>query len=104
MPAHMADADGAPIATIYDILPANIPPFGMCNTEKNPTVLAATTSAQGVHTPAPCLPNVVGPWSPGSQKTSVGGLKVLTKDSTCKCVWLGEISITKEGALKSEVG
>jgi hypothetical protein len=103
-PAHMADANGQPIATIYDIRPDNIPTFGMCNTEVNPTVLAATTAAQGVHTPAPCLPNVVGPWSPGSQKTSVGGLAALTKDSKCKCVWMGEISVISEQATTAEVG
>ena len=104
VPKAMVDANNQPVATVYDILPSNIPTFGMCNTETNPTVLAATTSAQGVHTPAPCLPNVVGPWSPGSSKTSVGGAKALTKDSTCKCVWMGEISITSEQATTAEVG
>ena len=103
-PSLMANSNNQPIATIMDIRPDNIPTFGMCNTSTNPAVVAATSAAQGVHTPAPCLPNVVGPWMPGSAKTTVGPYKALTKDSTCKCVWMGEISIVQEGQATASVG
>ncbi|HJP88758.1 MAG TPA: DUF4280 domain-containing protein [Candidatus Limnocylindrales bacterium] len=104
MPTHMADSGNQPIATTQDIMPANIPTFGMCNTEANPAVAAATSAASGVHTPAPCMPNVVGPWMPGSAKTTVGPYKALTKDSTCKCAYTGEISIVQEGQVTASVG
>ena len=104
LPTHRADANGQPIATQMDIMPANIISFGMCNSTTNPAVIAATSAASGVHTPAPCLPNVVGPWMPGSAKTTVGPYKALTKDSTCKCVYMGEISIDVEGATTASVG
>ena len=103
-PSLMADSNSQPIATIMDIRPDNIPTFGMCNTSTNPAVVAATSAASGVHTPAPCLPNVVGPWSPGSSKTTVGPYKALTKDSKCTCAWTGQISIVMEGQQTASVG
>ena len=37
--------------TIMDNIPmTNIPPFPMCNSPSNPTVIAATAAALGVHT------------------------------------------------------
>lgn len=97
-------ANNQPIATVMDIMPANIPTFGMCNTQANPAVAAATSAASGVHTPAPCLPNVVGPWMPGSAKTTVGPYKALTKDSKCTCAYTGQITIDVEGATTASVG
>jgi hypothetical protein len=98
-------AGNMPIATIMDFAPmTNIPTFGMCNTEANPTVAAATSAASGVHTPAPCVPAITSPWSPGSSKVDVGGLKALTKDSTCNCMWSGSISVESEGQQKASVG
>lgn len=104
LPSHMADANGKPIATVMDIMPANIPTFGMCNTQANPAVVAATSAASGVHTPAPCLPNVVGPWMPGSATVNVGPYKALTKDSKCTCAFTGQITIDVEGATTASVG
>ena len=97
-------ANNKPIATVMDIMPANIPTFGMCNTEANPAVAAATSAASGVHTPAPCLPNVVGPWMPGSPTVTVGPYKALTKDSKCTCAFTGQITIEVEGATTASVG
>ena len=105
LPTARVTAGDMPVATIMDYKPmANIPTFGACNTEANPTVAAATSAAQGVHTPAPCIPVVAAPWSPGSNKTSVGNLNALTKDSTCNCQWGGSISIEMEGQQKASVG
>lgn len=97
-------ANNQPIATVMDIMPANIPTFGMCNTQANPAVAAATAAASGVHTPAPCLPNVVGPWMPGSAKTTIGPYRALTKDSKCTCAFTGQITIDLEGATTASVG
>ena len=104
LPSGMVDANNQPVATIMDFKPTIILPFGMCNTEANPAVAAATSAASGVHTPAPCIPNVVGPWSPGSATVSVGGLKALTKDSKCTCAFTGQISIEVEGGKTASVG
>ena len=94
----MATADDKPLATVRDFIPmANIQAFGMCQTQSNPQVAAATTAAQGVLTPQPCIPLVTAPWSPGSSISTVEDKKLLTDDSTCKCMWSGEVSITDPG-------
>ena len=104
LPANRVDANNMPVATIMDFTPTNISTFGACNTETNPTVLAATTAAQGVHTPAPCVPVITGPWSPGAAKTTINGFKALTKDSKCICAWTGQVTIESEGQTKASVG
>src|SRR3982751_622648 len=104
LPANGVDAGNMSAATIMDFTPTNISTFGMCNTQTNPAVAAATSAALGTPTPAPCVPVIVGPWSPGAAKTTVGGFKVLTKDSTCKCAWMGEVSVQSEGQVKASVG
>lgn len=105
LPTGMVDAGGKPVATIMDsMFIKNIPPFGMCTSDVNPTVIAATAAAQGVKTPGACLPAVISPWSPGSAKTTVGGLKALTKDSKCNCGYGGSISVSNEGQVKASVG
>lgn len=105
LPTVLVDAGNLPVATIMDFKPmANIPTFGMCNSSTNPAVIAATSAALGVHTPAPCVPATSSPWSPGSAKTSVGNLNALTKDSKCMCMWAGNISIESEGQQKASVG
>jgi hypothetical protein len=105
LPTVLVDAGNMPVATIMDFKPmANIPTFGMCNSTTNPAVIAATSAASGVHTPAPCVPATTSPWSPGSSKTSVGNLNALTKDSKCMCMWAGNITIESEGQQKASVG
>jgi hypothetical protein len=105
LPTGMVDAGNLPVATIMDYKPlVNIPTFGACNSSTNPAVIAATSAASGVHTPAPCVPAITAPWSPGSSKTTVGGLAALTKDSKCMCTWTGQITIESEGQTKASVG
>jgi len=97
----MLQAAGLPAATIADAIPvANIPSFGMCNSPANPAVIAATSAALGVHTPAPCVPVPAGGWTPGSPKVTVGGILALTSSSTCQCAWQGTISFSQAGQVK----
>jgi hypothetical protein len=105
LPTAFVDAGNMPVATVMDFKPlVNIPTFGMCNSNTNPAVIAATSAASGVHTPAPCVPVVTSPWTPGSAKTSVGKFAALTKDSKCMCSWAGQITIESEGQTKASVG
>ena len=95
LPVQMVDGAGQPSATVIDFAPGqNISPFGMCKTQANPQVAAATSAASGVLTPVPCMPVPTGPWSPGAQGVSLSGQKALTADSTCSCAWSGTIEIT----------
>jgi hypothetical protein len=104
LPAGRVTADGVPMASIMDHKPnVNIAPFGMCNTLSNPQVAAATSAAQGVLTPQPCIPVTTSPWTPGSPTVSVGGQPALTNTSTCMCTWGGTITITSPGTATSQV-
>jgi hypothetical protein len=98
-PVGRVDADGAPLATIGDHRPnVNIAPFGMCTTVTNPQVASATSAAQGVLTPQPCVPVTTAPWTPGSTTVSVSGQPALTSTSCCTCAWGGVVTITQPGA------
>lgn len=99
LPAGRVQADGVPMATIMDHRPmVNIAPFGMCTSLANPQVSAATSAAQGVLTPQPCVPMTQVPWTPGQATVLVGGQPALTSTSTCQCLWGGTITITNPGA------
>lgn len=89
---------GQLVARISDQAPnVNIAPFGMCTTLSNPQVASATSAAQGVLTPQPCIPVTTAPWAPGSPTVSVGGTPALTSDSRCMCAWGGSISVVSPG-------
>lgn len=86
-------AEAPPAATIMDFAPMeNIPPFGMCMSQANPEVAAATAAAMGVLTPMPCVP-VTTPWTPGMPMITVAGQPALDSSSKCMCAWGGEITI-----------
>jgi len=80
-----------PGANMMDFTPANVPPFGMCNTQSNPAVAAATATALGVPTPAPCVPLLPGPWIPGPVKTMVSMMPATNLMSTLMCAYGGVI-------------
>jgi hypothetical protein len=89
-----------PAATIMDNKPmANIMPFGMCTSPMNPQVIALTAAALGVPTPAPCIPNTVAPWAPGSPTVMIGGMPALNSDSKLLCMWGGVIQINVPGQM-----
>ena len=90
--------EGKPAATILDFAPmANIPPFGMCRSLANPTVITATTAAGGVLTPMPCIPVFPTPWVPGTPTFSIHTLPALNDNCKCLCTWGGVIEITYPG-------
>lgn len=92
---------GTPVATIMDNKPmANILPFGMCNSVVNP---ATKRPPPVLFSPAPCVPNIAGPWVPGSATVLVGGKPAL--NNTCKlmCVWGGVIQIINPGQMTTMV-
>jgi hypothetical protein len=98
LPVKGSAADEQPAGTVMDNVPmVNIAPFGMCKTQANPQVAAATTAAAGTLTPMPCIPVVTAPWSPGSALVTLQDVKALTDDSKCSCAWAGTITITDAG-------
>ncbi|MBW2108549.1 MAG: DUF4280 domain-containing protein [Deltaproteobacteria bacterium] len=97
-PTNRVMCGNMPAATIMDFLPnTNILPFGMCSAPTNPAVISATAAASGVFTPAPCVPVITGPWTPGSSTVMIGNMPALNNLSTCMCAWLGVISVSFAG-------
>lgn len=104
LPMVVSEADKQPTATVDDFAPmANIAPFGMCTTQANPQVAAATAAAMGTPTPQPCIPVTTAPWSPGSSVVTIDGRKALTDVSKCDCQWAGSISVTNAGSAQVEL-
>ena len=98
-PPHVAAAPvpAVPLATINDFVPGtNILSFGMCSSPSNPAVIAATTAAQGVFTPAPCVPATAAPWDPPATVTSTG-FPAFDETATCQCTWLGTVTVVDPG-------
>lgn len=85
-----------PAGVVTDVAPSNVPPFALCTTLANPQVAAATTAASGVLTPQPCLP-VLGPWTPGSSRVTIGAVPALDDSSQCSCSWGGVITVSAPG-------
>lgn len=79
--------------TIAQILPTNVPPFGMCQSMTNPAVASATAAAQGVLTPMPCTPLIAAPWMPPSTTTTSNMLPLATVASKCMCSLGGVVSV-----------
>jgi hypothetical protein len=100
LPMNRTTIQGLPMANIADSLPiVNVAPFGLCNSLANPATALLTAAALGVLTPGPCVPQPVGPWSPGASKSTVAGLAALTNSCSCKCGYLGEITISAAGVI-----
>jgi hypothetical protein len=90
--------EGTPGANIMDFIPVtNVPPFGMCNSPTNPAVIATTSAALGVPTPAPCVPATTNPWIAGNATVLLANFPILTDDSQLMCMWMGVISIKQAG-------
>ena len=95
-PPHDAFAP-VPLAAITDFVPlTNIPTFGMCYSPANPAVIAATSAASEVFTPAPCVPATSGPWAP-PEPVAMSGVPVFDQKATCQCAWAGTITVVNPG-------
>jgi hypothetical protein len=86
-----------PLAAVTDFVPlTNVPTFGMCNSPANPAVIAATSAALGVFTPAPCVPATADPWAP-PEPVTMSGVPVFDQKATCQCAWAGTITVVDPG-------
>ena len=95
---------GTPAATIMDNIPvANVPPFGMCSSPANPTVIAATAAKLGVFTPMPCVPVTPAPWVVGAPTVLIGNLPALDASAKLMCAWGGVIQIVSPGEFTVQV-
>ena len=104
LPVNATIAEETPAANIMDHAPiVNIPPFGMCSSPANPTVIAATTAALGVLTPMPCVPATPAPWLPGSPTVEIGKMPALNNTCKCMCIWGGVIQIVVAGTTTTMV-
>ncbi|BCJ37219.1 hypothetical protein Athai_47220 [Actinocatenispora thailandica] len=89
---------GAAAAAVTDTATmANVPSFGMCRSLGNPEVASATSSAQGVLTPQPCVPTVLARWLPGAATVFVGGNPAVDQTCTCACTYGGMVSVSRPG-------
>jgi len=104
LPANRVLVNNQAAANIMDHKPmVNIPTFGMCSAPSNPAVIAATSAALGVPTPAPCVPATAAPWVPGSPTVLIGNLPALNDTSQCMCTWGGVISIAFAGQMTTDI-
>jgi hypothetical protein len=103
-PENMVNSVNMAAATIMDNVPVkNVPPFGMCTTQSNPAVAAATAAALGVPTPAPCVPVTTAPWAPGSSTVMIKNKPALNNSSKLMCTWGGVIQISYAGQVTVNV-
>ncbi len=99
LPGRATDGAMKLAATVDDFAAmANISPFGMCTTQANPQVAAATTAAQGVLTPQPCVPVTTSPWSPGATTSTISGRPALVASDKASCAWTGSIEVADPGS------
>lgn len=104
LPANRVTTSNMPAATIRDNAPmVNVMPFGMCTTLSNPQVAAATTAAQGVLTPQPCIPVTTAPWIVGSPTVMIANVPALNDTSTLMCTWGGVIKVNMPGQMTVDV-
>jgi hypothetical protein len=104
LPQNRVMTSNLPTATIMDHQPmVNIPPFGMCSSQANPTVAAATAAALGVLTPMPCIPATVVPWAPGSPTVMIANMPALNNTCSLKCMWGGVITINNPGQVTQTI-
>lgn len=101
-PLRKMKVDGKSAAIATDNSIANVSTFGMCNNINNPAVAAATAAAQGVLTPAPCVPVAIDTWNNTVKKTSINGVIALGENSTLNCIYGGCIKIENAACLKSK--
>jgi hypothetical protein len=96
LPDKKVNINGLPAATIMDHKSGtNLATFVMCTTPVNPAV-AANNNA-----PAPCVPNLPSPWTPGDPNMTLQDEVILQDSSTLTCAYTGVISIVQVSQSKS---
>jgi hypothetical protein len=104
LPINRVRCEGPLAANIMDHEPlVNIMPFGMCTSQANPEVAAATAAALGTPTPMPCVPATVTPWVPGAITVLLGNQPALDNVSTCTCTWGGVVSIVDLATRQTQI-
>jgi hypothetical protein len=104
LPVNRVRCEGPLAANIMDHVPlVNIMPFGMCTSQANPEVAAATAAALGTPTPMPCVPATVAPWAPGAVNVLLGNQPSLDNVSTCQCIWGGVVTIVDPATLETQI-
>lgn len=93
-----------PAGVIMDHVPMkNVPSFGMCTSEANPAVAAATAAALGTPTPSACVPVLPAPWVPGVPTVLIDNQPAL--DNTCKlmCAFGGVVTFVTPGQFTHQI-
>jgi Domain of unknown function (DUF4280) len=104
LPVNRVRCEGPLAANIMDHVPlVNIMPFGMCTSQANPEVAAATAAALGTPTPMPCVPATVSPWAPGALDVQLANQPSLDNVSTCLCNWGGVVTIVDPATCKTQI-
>ena len=105
LPINRKTTTEEPSGTVWDNKPmVNIPTFGMCITQSNPAVAAATAAALGTPTPAPCVPATgTTPWFPGSTNVTLADMQTIEQTDKLMCMWLGVISVVQPGQVKQTI-
>jgi len=106
-PKNRVLSGNQPVATVMD---TNILPFQMsCMSQSNPTVqsasAAATAAALGtpMFVPAPCIPSILGMWSPGCQKCRISKSNMLNSSSKLSCAMGGTIEVVSTPAMMVKI-
>ncbi|MCC8402947.1 DUF4280 domain-containing protein [Paraburkholderia sp. MMS20-SJTN17] len=104
LPVNRVRCEGPLAANIMDHVPlVNIMPFGMCTSQANPEVAAATAAALGTPTPMPCIPATMSPWAPGALNVLLGNQPSLDNVSTCLCNWGGVVTIVDPATCETQI-
>ena len=104
LPVNRVRCEGPLAANIMDHEPlVNIMPFGMCTSQANPEVAAATAAALGTPTPMPCVPATMTPWAPGAVTVLLGKQPSLDNVSTCQCIWGGVVTIVDPATIQTQI-
>jgi len=104
LPKNKVNTSVQPAANIMDHLPGtNIMPFGICSSPSNPAVIAATSAAMGVFTPAPCVPATPAPWIPVDTTVVMAFAPALDNNCTLNCLWAGVIKVAFPGQTTEQI-
>jgi len=104
LPVNRVRCEGSIAANIMDHEPlVNIMPFGMCTSQANPEVAAATAAALGTPTPMPCVPATFAPWVPGALTVLLGNQPSLDNVSKCLCNWGGVVTIADPATCETQI-